>query len=35
MPYFVMDLEQNIKESNIHKALIVKIRLITLGDNLL
>ena len=35
MPYFVMDLEQNIKGSNIYKALIVMTRLITLGDNLL
>lgn len=35
MQFSVMDLEQNIKESNIYKALIVKTRLITLGDNLL
>ena len=35
MEYFVMKYVQNIKGSNIYKALIVKIGLITLGDNLL
>ena len=35
MQFSVMDLEQNIKESNIYKDLIVKTGIITLGDNLL
>ena len=35
MEYFVMKYVQNIKGSNIYKALIVKTGLITLGDNLL
>lgn len=35
MEYFVMKYVQNIKGSNIYKALIVKTGLIILGDNLL
>jgi len=35
MEYCVMKCVQNIKGSNIYKALIVKNGLITLGDNLL
>ena len=35
MEYFVMKCVQNIKGSNIYKALIIKTGLIILGDNLL